>query len=202
MARVPRLLRAGIPRIAASHAGPIVGIDVETAAPSHGAICALGVAMVVRGEVIRERHWYLNPQVRFDPRFIAIHGITPDHVAGAPTLASTWASVLAFIKIAVDETRPPKLFPDADTGDPSPLFVAHNASFDRLQIERALGTPLPFRVACTVAMSRRAFPRLARHNLATVAAHLSIPLKHHDALSDARACALIAARCIEVGSGA
>ncbi len=202
MARAPRLPRSGIPRIAAHHPGPIVGLDVETAAPTHGAICALGVALVLRGEVIRERHWYLNPQVRFDPRFIAIHGITPDRVVGAPTLAATWSSVLEFIQSSVEETRAPKLFPDADAGDPAPLFVAHNASFDRLQIERALGSPLPFRVACTVAMSRRAFPRLARHNLASVSAHLSIPLQHHDALSDARACALIAARCIEVGSGA
>jgi DNA polymerase III epsilon subunit-like protein len=78
----------------------------------------------------------------------------------------------------------------------APLFVAHNAQFDRMQIERALGAPLPFRMACTVAMSRRAFPQLERHNLAVVASHLRIALKHHDALSDARASALIAYRCM------
>jgi hypothetical protein len=121
MARAPRLPRSGIPRIAAHHAGPIVGLDVETAAPTHGAICALGVALVLRGEVVHERHWYLNPQVPFDPRFIAIHGITPDRVAGAPTLAATWSSVLEFIQSSVDETRAPKLFPDADAGDALPL---------------------------------------------------------------------------------
>jgi DNA polymerase-3 subunit epsilon len=45
-------------------------------------------------------------------------------------------------------------------------------------------------------MSRRTFPKLERHNLASVASHLRIALKHHDALSDARASALIAYRCI------
>ena len=45
-------------------------------------------------------------------------------------------------------------------------------------------------------MSRRTFPKLERHNLAAVASHLRIALKHHDALSDARASALIAYRCM------
>jgi len=69
-----------------------------------------------------------------------------------------------------------------------------------MQIERAIGAPLAFRLACTVAMSRRAFPRLERHNLAAVSAHLRIALKHHDALSDARASALIAHRCLTAPS--
>jgi DNA polymerase-3 subunit epsilon len=200
MARAPR-----VPRVAVGHPGPIVGIDVETASSTHGAVCALGVAIVWRGQVAHERHWYLDPGVRFDPRFIGIHGITPERVRGEPRLADVWAHVISFIDDAVAETREPTLFAGAsagDAGDPPPLYVAHNAPFDRMQIERALDAPLPFRVACTVAMSRRAFPRLERHNLATVSAHLRIPLRHHDALSDARACALIAARCIAAGSGA
>jgi len=200
MARAPR-----IPRVAVGHRGPIVGIDVETASPAHGAVCALGVAIIWRGTVLRQQHWYLDPGVRFDPRFIGIHGITPDRVRGEPRLADVWTRTLAFIDDAVAETRDPTLFRDAsgeDAGDPAPLYVAHNAPFDRLQIERALDRQLPFRLACTVAMSRRAFPRLDRHNLASVSAHLRIPLKHHDALSDARACALIAARCLEAGAGA
>ena len=200
MARTPR-----IPRVAVGHRGPIVGLDVETASPAHGAVCALGVAVIWRGTVHREQHWYLDPGVRFDPRFIGIHGITPGQVQGEPRLADVWTRVLAFIDDAVAETREPTLFRDAtaeEAGDPPPLHVAHNASFDRLQIERALDRQLPFRLACTVAMSRRAFPRLDRHNLACVSAHLRIPLTHQDALSDARACALIAARCLEAGSGA
>ena len=150
----------------------------------------------------REHHWYIDPGTRFDPRFIAIHGITPDTVDGRPRLDAAWPAIVRFIEEACESTLPPRLLDRAVVPDPSPLHVAHNAQFDRLQIERALRAPLPFRLACTVAMSRRAFPSLDRHNLKTVAGHLRIPLRHHDALSDARACALIAHHCIASGAGA
>jgi DNA polymerase-3 subunit epsilon len=194
--RIPR-----VPRIHGTTTPTIVGIDVETACPTHGAVCSIGVAVVSAGGVICERHWLVDPGTHFDPRFITIHGITPAMVAGAPRLRSIWTELLAAVDEAVEGARPPSLFP-IDADERAPLFVAHNAQFDRRQIEAALGTPLPFRLACTVAMSRRAFPKLGRHNLATVSAHLRIPLQHHDALSDARACALIAHRCIATGSGA
>lgn len=195
IARAPR-----IPRVATNHGGPIVGIDVETACPDHGAVCAIGVSVIAAGSVVRERQWYLDPGTRFDPRFIAIHSITPSMVAGCPRLSDAWDEVLRFLEEGVDAARPPALLDRSAVPDPLPLHVAHNAQFDRLQIERALGRPLPFRLACTVSMSRRAFPQLERHNLKTVTTHLRIPLKHHDALSDARASALIAHRCIASGA--
>ena len=127
-------------------------------------MCSIGVSIVVRGAVLRERQWFLNPGTRFDPRFIGIHGITPARVAGEPRLAQMWRSLLDFIDDAVAQTREQTLFsslnldvPIAGVEHPAPLYVAHNAAFDRLQIEHALASPLPFRVACTVAMSRRAF---------------------------------------------
>lgn len=183
------------------HGGAIVGVDVETACPDHGAVCAIGVAVVHAGRVHREHHWYINPGTRFDPRFIEIHGITPAMVAQSPRLKAAWREITGFIDESLESTLEPALIPGL-AERPAPLFVAHNAQFDRRQIESALGTPLPFRLACTVAMSRRAFPRLERHNLKTVASHLRIQLKHHDALSDARACALIAHRCMSEGAGA
>ncbi len=196
MARAPR-----VPRIAIEHAGAIVGIDVETACSEHGAVCAIGVVVVCEGSVVRGEHWYVDPGTRFDPRFIEIHGITPDMIAGKPHLRGVWPEVRRFIHDTVESTRPPRLFADLDDLDRPPLFVAHNAQFDRFQIEHALGEPLPFRLACTVSMARRAFPELPRHNLKSVATHLRIDLKHHDALSDARACAIIAHRCIALGAG-
>ena len=184
-------------------ATPIVGIDVETACPARGAVCALGVSVVHRGGVVRERHWLLDPGTRFDPRFVAIHGIRPEQVAGMPRLVEAWPEVRRFIDASLEEIRQEalgqQLFPTGEDGV-EPLFVAHNAQFDRMHIEHAIAGALSFRLACTVAMSRRAFPRLARHNLAAVSSHLRIALRHHDALSDARACALIAARCIAAAS--
>jgi DNA polymerase III subunit epsilon len=196
--RVPRLPR----KVSKSEVGvatPIVGIDVETACSTRGAVCSIGVSVVQRGAVVRERHWYIDPGTRFDPRFIGIHGITPAQVAGAPRLSAAWSDIDSFLSAAIALLAEPTLFAALESA-PAPLFVAHNAQFDRTQIESALGRALPFPIACTVAMSRRAFPKLERHNLAAVSAHLEIALRHHDALSDARACALIAHRCIAQAS--
>lgn len=193
MDRPPRM-----PRIAAEHRGPIVGLDVETACSEHGAVCAIGVAIVHLGRVADEAHWLVDPETRFDPRFIGIHGIRPDMVRGRPPLRAVWKDLLAFVDASVAAAIDPPLIAGA-APVVEPMFVAHNAQFDKRQVEAAIGGALPFRLSCTVAMSRRAFPRLARHNLATVAAHLKIPLRHHDALSDARACALIAHHAIRAG---
>ncbi|MBI1302472.1 MAG: hypothetical protein GC172_01595 [Phycisphaera sp.] len=198
MQRIPRLPRR-LSRTEIGVATPIVGIDVETACPTRGAVCSIGISVVQRGLVVGERHWYLDPGTRFDARFIGIHGITPAQVAGAPRLRAAWSDIDAFLSTTLAALAEPSLFDAAGDG-PSPLFVAHNAQFDRMQIECALGRALPFPIACTVAMSRRAFPKLERHNLAAVSAHLRIALKHHDALSDARASAMIAHRCMSSGA--
>jgi DNA polymerase-3 subunit epsilon len=174
-------------------------------------VCASGVAVVRGGEVRAERHWLLDPRTRFDPRFIAIHGIRPEDVRGQPALREIWPTLERFVADAVASLVAPGLFDGlaaseegTSVADPSPansaLHVAHNAAFDRRQIEAALGGPLPFPIACTVAMSRRAFPRLERHNLAVVSRHLGIALRHHDALSDARACALVAHHALRAGA--
>lgn len=199
MARSPR-----VPRIAVAHAGAIVGIDVETASPMHGAVCAIGVSIVRTDRVLAEQGWLVDPATTFHPRFIEIHGITPAHVEGRPPLRAIWPEIESFIVRSLVGDAGEGLFGhDEDAARRSAeaaLYVAHNAPFDRFQIERALGRPMGVRLACTVAMSRRAFPQLGRHDLATVSRHLAIPLKHHDALSDARASALIAARCIATGA--
>ncbi len=44
---------------------------------------------------------------------------------------------------------------------------------------------------CTVQLSRKAFEGLTNYKLNTVAEALGFPLNHHDALSDALACANI-----------
>jgi len=141
MARLPRL-----PRVAVGHRGPIIGIDVETASPAHGAVCSVGVSVVLGTRVIGEEHWFTDPKTEFHPRFVAIHGITPAKVAGRPPLARLWPEVEAFIRRTVASTVEPSLFSpppelDGDASDLGPhpaapaLHVAHNAPFDRLQLD-------------------------------------------------------------------
>ena len=49
----------------------------------------------------------------------------------------------------------------------------------------------PLSYACTVEISRRVWPDLPNHKLDTVAGFLGYSFHHHQALDDARACALI-----------
>src|SRR5687767_10953571 len=70
------------------------------------------------------------------------------------------------------------------------LFVAHNARFDHgfLQEEfRRVGVEFRPPVACTLALSRRLYPRAAGHNLdALMERHALAPEIRHRALPDAR----------------
>ncbi|MDF3024853.1 MAG: polymerase epsilon subunit-like 3-5 exonuclease, partial [Alphaproteobacteria bacterium] len=50
---------------------------------------------------------------------------------------------------------------------------------------------------CTVNVARSKWPELANHKLNTVSKHLNIELNHHDAASDAHACANIYLRACE-----
>ena len=49
----------------------------------------------------------------------------------------------------------------------------------------------------SVRVAKRAWPELPSHRLNIVAKHLGIPLKHHDALSDARAAGMIVVKAID-----
>ena len=74
------------------------------------------------------------------------------------------------------------------------FLAAHNASFDRGVLRACcarygLDMPSqPFR--CTVQIARRAW-NIRPTKLSDVCRELVIPLNHHEALSDARACAQI-----------
>jgi DNA polymerase-3 subunit epsilon len=96
-------------------------------------------------------------------------------VRNAPAFADVWADAVRMTEGAE-------------------FLAAHNASFDRSVLRACcerygLAAPAtPFE--CTVAMARRTlgiFPT----KLPDVCRHLRIPLKHHDAMSDAEACARI-----------
>jgi DNA polymerase-3 subunit epsilon len=75
--------------------------------------------------------------------------------------------------------------------------VAHNAGFD-LSVLRACCEEhgIPFAKpasACTLKLARRLLPELPNHRLDTIARHLGVQLTHHEAESDAAACAEVAA---------
>ncbi len=154
-----------------------VAIDFETANYSPNSACAVGLA-VVRGGKVAETFASLirPPELDFRADFVDIHGITPEQVADAPTFADVWPGLLSLI------------------GD-GPL-AAHNSPFDMRVLRACLdtnGIPRPaVACLCTLSLARQVLPKLANHRLNTLAAHFDIPLDHHNAASDAIACAHMA----------
>lgn len=165
-------------------------IDFETANGFRGSACAIGAAKYRNGKLVETHYTLLQPPAgfdRFDPRNIAIHGITPADVATAPAFAEHFERFYAFI---------------ADD-----VVVAHNAGFDIGVIEAGLEVshkPIPrLEFACTLTLSRKTY-QLASHALPSAAAEAGYVLRnHHNALEDAKAAAAIvvdAARRAEAAS--
>ena len=161
----------------AAHVTPIdfVAIDFETANERRDSACAVAIA-IVRGGEIETRSWLLRPpDMRFSPFNIRVHGITPAMVQRAPTWGEAWPEIAPVLAAA-------------------PELWAHNAPFDA-GVLRAVcamhGLVAPWPLRCTVQLARRHWPGLHCHKLDVVCAHLGIGLRHHDAVSDARACARI-----------
>ncbi len=157
-----------------------VAFDVETANDDYGSICQIGLAVVRAGEITEEYSWLCQPPEavsHFDSVNIAVHGITANDVADAPTFEER----LGELKNVVGELP----------------MVAHNAKFDFTALQRAcqLTEQLAPRVkfACTFLWARRTRLGLPNLKLPTLAAAAGYELtQHHDATADARACAKIA----------
>ena len=151
-------------------------IDFETANGFRGSPCAVGLTKVRHGRIVAEAQWLMRPPAgydHFDPRNVAIHGITADMVAHQPRFGELFPEIGAFI------------------GDD--ILVAHNASFDlgvirsALEVSQQAGPAYDY--ACTVLLSRRSY-FLVSYSLPYVAEAAGVPLvNHHDAVEDARACA-------------
>ncbi len=155
-------------------------LDFETANEQRASVCAVGIARVRSGQVVDRRSWLVRPtEMRFNGINISIHGITPEEVVDAPTFDRLW----------------PELKPILAEG----TVIAHNAGFDMSVLRHTLDLyriPYPsIRYLCTVTMARLAWPRLVNHKLNTVANHLGMSLKHHDAEDDAVACAGVSLHC-------
>lgn len=154
---------------------PFVALDFETADSGRDSACAVGLVRVEGGRIVRrESHLIRPPRSIF--QFTYIHGITWRMVSQEPTFRELWPKI-----------RP--MFAEAE------FFAAHNASFDRSVLEaccRGAGVPaptLPF--LCTMRLARRTWG-IRPTRLPDVCGYLGLSLTHHDALSDAEACAQIA----------
>ncbi|NQU39143.1 MAG: 3'-5' exonuclease [Lentisphaerae bacterium] len=151
-------------------------IDFETANASRASACAVGLSIVEEGEVVEEIYHLIRPEPsHFDPMNIAVHGIRPGDVADAPTFAELWPELMQRVS--------------------GPL-VAHNAAFDMSVVRHALdrlGWPYPESdYFCTCVIAKLSWPGQRTYALDHLARQLNISFQHHNAIADARACALVA----------
>jgi DNA polymerase-3 subunit epsilon len=164
-----------------------VAIDFETATREATSACALGMAIVRDGRVTERHSWLIQPPFNeYEFRNTSIHGLGPEDTELAPDFREVWFEVQPLMA-------------------QGPL-LAHNASFD-IRVLRALiaSYELPAKAydyVCTVSLARKAFPRLHKHTLDTVCDHCGITLVHHDAASDAEACANVALECASASGSA
>lgn len=151
-----------------------VAIDFETADNGRDSACSVALVRVEHNTIV-DRAYYLirPPRERF--LFTYIHGITWRQVAHERSFGELWPELHARLQ-GVE------------------FIAAHNAPFDKGVLNAccraaAVAAPLlPF--VCTVRLARSTW-QLYPTKLPDVCGFLDIPLKHHDALSDAEACARI-----------
>lgn len=154
-----------------------MAIDFETATREPTSACALGAAVIEGLDVVETQSWLIRPPFNeYEYRNTLVHGLAAEDTEFAPEFDEVWWEIRALIS------------------DSS--LIAHNAGFDMrvlgaLIATRELVSP-PLDYACTLTIARRTWPRLSNHKLNTVCAHCDIALMHHDAASDAAACAEVA----------
>ena len=151
-------------------------IDFETANFTRASVCSVGIITIEDGRVVNRLHQLIRPEpCRFEPFNIGIHGITENDVASAPSFEDFWPTLCAQLV--------------------GPL-VAHNASFDMSVLRKALDqAALKYPDTdyfCTRVISRLLWPDRPTYALSHLAGYFGITFNHHNAESDAHACALIA----------
>ena len=145
---------------------------------------AIGIAVIDGGRITNEFFSYVNPETYFDYYNTVLTGINEKTVASAPAFPELWQ----------------KIEPLMNSG----ILAAHNAVFDLSVLKRCLqGYGIYWKnsakYCCTVQMGKRIVPDIS-HKLDAMCDYYGIPLNHHQADSDARACAEILLRYMASGA--
>lgn len=160
-----------------------VAIDFETADYGADSACSVGLVRCEAGRIVKREVRLIRPP-RPNMVFTYIHGITWKQVEKAPPFSVVWSELEGLL-------------------DGAEFIAAHNASFDRGVLTAccaAARLPMPAqKFVCTVQLARRVW-NIRPTKLPNVCARLDIELNHHEALSDAEACAKIVLAARETGA--
>lgn len=155
-----------------------VAIDFETATGYRDSACAIGIVTVENGVIIDEYYTLIQPPENiYWPKFSLIHGITPEMTESAPEFYA--------------------IYPEIKKRMLGRTIVAHNESFDRSVLMKVMRMfqldydelLLTDKWECTLKIYRSLGYK--PYNLNSCCQAEGIALQHHDALSDARGCALL-----------
>ncbi|WP_313261967.1 exonuclease domain-containing protein [Sphingobacterium sp.] len=151
-------------------------IDFELATAKYNSVCAVGIVDVVDGEIVSEFYSLVQPpQNKYMWQTSRVHGIKPKHTAEAPTFIDLFPSIKELLV--------------------SKHMVAHDELLDRSVLKETMNFyNLPFEELgldpvweCTSKIYRTL--GFERTKLSICCDLMGVELKHHDALSDARATA-------------
>ena len=141
-------------------------IDFETAQGKRWSICQVGLVRVEDGVVkAKLNRLVCPPDNYYFYRNTQIHGIGAEHTFRSPSFSALWKEIHPYIH--------------------NQTVVAHNGAFDFSCLSQTLDyyrLPHPeYQKMCTY--------KIFKKDLATLCREHRIQLNHHDALSDAMACA-------------
>lgn len=151
-------------------------IDFETATGYRNSACAIGIVTVEQGIIIDEYYTLIQPPDNYYWwQNVKIHGITSRDTKYAPLFEDIYPDIKKIIE--------------------GKTVVAHNESFDRSVLTKTMQhyflkyseLNLADRWECTWRIYKE--KGFSPANLHACCSRLGISLQHHEALSDARACA-------------
>jgi DNA polymerase-3 subunit epsilon len=147
-----------------------VVIDVETANPNPRSICQIGIATFQNGSLSALWGSLIDPEDSFSALNIAIHGIRPEHVTGAPN----WVDIQRELRPRFEQR-----------------ILASHTYFDLRAIRGAnerYGLPgiqwTDWMDTCRVA--RAVWPDLSSYRLSSLARAFGLSYQAHNASEDAR----------------
>jgi DNA polymerase III subunit epsilon len=141
-------------------------IDFETATSSTKSICQIGLVRVEDFKIVAEIDLLIRPHDNFYNYYnTKIHGINAKKTENAPEFDDIWLEIEPYIA--------------------NQNLVAHDKKFEEKCLKDTLemyGLSTPqFEIFCTFDIYRKSLDKLCKE--------YGIDLSHHNALSDARACA-------------
>ncbi len=145
-------------------------IDFETAKGNRNSACAVGIVTVENGKIIEEYSTLIQPPDNdYFYKNIEIHGITPENTANIPFFD--------------------KIYPEIKKRLKGKIIVAHNESFDRSVLIKTMNEYGLDYSDLSIADRWECTYRIHGDSLDVCCDKFGIELNHHEALSDARACA-------------